>query len=73
MYAIRSYYAPELKELENSIVTAQDRRLELEYSLFAEVREQLSKQDQRLLYTAERLAELDVLTSFAELSVRFRS
>ena len=66
------FITPELKELENSIVTAQDRRLELEYTLFAEVREQLTKQDQRLLRTAEQLAGLDVLTSFAELSVRFR-
>ncbi|MGE4561124.1 MAG: DNA mismatch repair protein MutS, partial [Desulfobulbus sp.] len=65
------FITPELKELENSIVTAQDRRLELEYTLFAEVREQLSRQDQRLLHTAEILAQLDVLTSFAELAVKF--
>ncbi|MGD9947423.1 MAG: DNA mismatch repair protein MutS [Desulfobulbus sp.] len=66
------FITPELKELENSIVTAQDRRLELEYTLFTEVRDQLTKQDQRLLQTAELLAQLDVLTNFAELAVRFR-
>ncbi|MDD2465315.1 MAG: DNA mismatch repair protein MutS [Desulfobulbus sp.] len=66
------FITPELKELENSIITAHDRRLELEYSLFIEVREQLVQQDRRLLHTAEILAELDVLTTFAELAVRFR-
>ncbi len=66
------FITPELKELENEIITAQDRRLELEYALFAEVRDQLTRQDQRLLHTAELLAGLDVLTSFAELAVRHR-
>lgn len=66
------FITPELKELENSILTAQDRRLELEYALFIQVREQLTSQDQRLLNAAEILAQLDVLTCFAELAVRHR-
>ncbi len=63
---------PELKELENSILTAQDRRLELEYSLFVQVRDQLTRQDQRLLHIAEILAQLDVLSCFAEQALRHR-
>lgn len=66
------FITPELKELENSIVNAQDRRLELEYALFSELRDQLTQQDQRLLHTAGLLARLDVLANFAELAVRFR-
>jgi DNA mismatch repair protein MutS len=66
------FITPELKELEHSILTAQDRRLELEYALFVQIREQLTKQDQRLLQTAEVLAQLDVLTCFAELALRHR-
>jgi DNA mismatch repair protein MutS len=66
------FITPELKELENSIITAQDRRLELEYELFSEVREKLTEQDHRLLQTAEILAQIDVLTNFAELAVKHR-
>jgi DNA mismatch repair protein MutS len=65
------FITPELKELENDIVTAQDRRLELEYTLFTDIREQLSRQDQRLLHIADLLAQLDVLANFAELAVRY--
>ncbi|WP_448874151.1 DNA mismatch repair protein MutS [Desulfobulbus propionicus] len=66
------FITPELKELENSITTAHDRRLELEYALFVEIREQLTRQDQRLLHTADLLAQLDVLANFAELAIRHR-
>ena len=66
------FITPELKELENSIVTAQDRRLELEYALFADIREQLVAQDQRLLHAAHLLAEIDVLACFAEIASRRR-
>ncbi len=65
------FITPELKELEDSIVHAHDRRLELEYTLFSEIRAQLVSQDQRLLRTAEVIARIDVLTGFAELAARY--
>lgn len=64
------FVTPELKELENSIVSAHDQRLQLEYQLFLEVRERLALQDQRLLASADLLARLDVLVAFAELARR---
>ncbi|WP_319586621.1 DNA mismatch repair protein MutS [uncultured Desulfobulbus sp.] len=66
------FITPELKELENSILTAQERRLELEYSLFLEVRGQLVEHNQRLLATAALLAQIDVITCFAEIASRHR-
>jgi DNA mismatch repair protein MutS len=66
------FITPELKELENEILTAQDRRLELEYALFLDVREQLVRQDHRLLHVAAQLAQLDVLACFAEGATRHR-
>ena len=66
------FITPELKELENSILTAQERRLELEYSLFLEVRGQLVEHNQRLLATAALLAQIDVITCFAEIASRYR-
>ncbi len=54
------FITPELKELENDISTAQESRLELEYELFAAVREQLAAASQRLLQTSDHLAQIDV-------------
>ncbi|MCL1981106.1 MAG: DNA mismatch repair protein MutS [Proteobacteria bacterium] len=66
------FITPELKELENSIATAQERRLELEYELFLEIRGQLVEHTQRLLAVADLLARVDVLACFAELAHRHR-
>lgn len=66
------FITPELKELEHAILTAQERRLDLEYMLFLEVREQLVAHNQRLLATANLLAEIDVLACFAEIANRNR-
>jgi DNA mismatch repair protein MutS len=66
------FITPELKELENSILTAQERRLELEYSLFLEVRGLLVEHNQRLLATAALLAQIDVIACFAEIASRYR-
>ena len=66
------FITPELKELEQEILTAQDRRLEVEYSLFINIREQLAAQSQRLLQTSDHLARIDLLAALAEAAVRFR-
>jgi len=66
------FITPELKELEQAITTAQERRLELEYALFLEIREQLVEHSQRLLTSANLLAQIDVLACFAEIASRYR-
>ncbi len=66
------FITPELKELEHSITTAQERRLELEYSLFLGIREKLVSQNQRILETASLLAQIDALACLAEIATRYR-
>ncbi len=66
------FITPELKELEQSILTAQERRLELEYSLFLDLRDQLARHSRRLLDTANLIARLDVIASFAETATEYR-
>ena len=66
------FITPELKELENSIITAQERRLELEYALFAEIRQTIAQQSHRLLQTSDHLAQIDVLACLAENAARYR-
>ncbi|WP_456387286.1 DNA mismatch repair protein MutS [Desulfolithobacter sp.] len=65
------FITPDLKELENRISTAQERRLELEYELFLEVRRQIASHSDRLLTTASGIARVDVLCSLAEASHRY--
>lgn len=64
------YITQELKELESRVLGARDRAHALEYQLFCELREAVAAQLTRIQTTAESLARLDVLASFAEVAVR---
>ena len=64
------YITQELKELENRILGAHDRSIALEGKLFEEVRRTIAEQLTRVQETAKAIAELDVLASFAAVSVR---
>ncbi|SHF18365.1 DNA mismatch repair protein MutS [Lactonifactor longoviformis] len=60
------FITPELKELEDTILGAEDKLFALEYELFAQVRETIAKEVLRIQKTAKAIARLDV---FASLSV----
>ena len=62
------YVTEELKELEITILGAEEKSVDLEYKLFMEIRGQISRQIQRIQKTAYLIATLDVLTSFAIVS-----
>lgn len=62
------FFTPQLKEYEEKVLGAEDRLFELEFQLFQQVREQVAGQGARVQQTAEALAELDVLVSFAEVA-----
>ncbi len=59
------FITEELKELEDKILGAQDKLINLEYDLFLEIRCELSKQIKRIQNSANIISTLDVLTSFA--------
>ncbi len=60
------YITPELKDMEGKILGAEERSVKLEYELFQRVREEVLAQLARIQQTATALAQLDVLSSFAE-------
>ena len=62
------YITPELKEYEEKVLGAEERIVELEYTLFQELRELVAVQGERIARTADRLATLDVLAALAELA-----
>ncbi|WP_417915702.1 DNA mismatch repair protein MutS [Candidatus Electronema sp. JM] len=65
------FITPELKELEEKIATAEEKRLLLEYDLFIQIREQIAAQSERLLQTAHAVARADFLVSLAEAAARY--
>jgi len=66
------YITAELKELENTIMTAEERLLALEEELFVSLRQQTNAQSRSMMSVARRIGELDVLQSFAEAANRHR-
>lgn len=64
------YFTPELKELENTIYTARDQIVSLEYELFCQLRQWVLEQWPRIRQTAEAVAQLDVLSALAAVAVR---
>ena len=59
------YITEELKNLENQILGAEEKVIQLEYNVFVEVREKIERQLQRIQKTANVISMLDVLCSFA--------
>jgi len=64
------YFTPELKEWEEKVVGAEERIERLETELFGRVRERVAAEVGRLQESAERVAKLDVLATFAEVAER---
>ena len=64
------YFTPELKELEENLLSAGDRLNDLEFELFCAVRTQVAEQVRRVQAAADSVAALDCLCSLAEVAVR---
>ena len=64
------YITPELKELEDMILGAEDKLFALEYDLFAMIRDQIAAEVSRIQTTAKALARMDVLASLSLVSER---
>ena len=59
------YITQELKDMEHTILTAQDRICALEYELFCQIREKTAAQVGAIQRSAAAAAQVDVLVSFA--------
>lgn len=64
------YITPELKELEDKILNAEEKLTALEYSLFSEIREKIAQEVSRIQQTAKAVAKLDVYASLAFVAER---
>ena len=66
------YTTPRLKELEDTILNAEDKLCTLEYDAFCQIREQIAGQIERIQKTAKAVAALDVFTSLSLTAERNR-
>jgi DNA mismatch repair protein MutS len=66
--AVERYITPELKAHEDKVLSARERALALEKSLYSELLDTLGKHLQPLRRCADALSELDVLANFSERS-----
>lgn len=66
------YIIPELKELEDTILGAEDRLYALEYQLYCEVRDKIGTEILRIQSSAQAVAQLDAFSSLALVAERNR-
>ena len=64
------YITPELKELEDTILGAEDKLFALEYDLYSTVRDTIAGEVERIQKTAKAVAALDVFASLALVAER---
>lgn len=62
------YITPELKEIEDKILGAEEKSIKLEYNLFVEVRSSIAKEVMRIQHIAAIIANIDALLSLAKVS-----
>ncbi|NLN83474.1 MAG: DNA mismatch repair protein MutS [Firmicutes bacterium] len=62
------YFTPKLKELEETILGAENKLVELEYELFIELRDQVAEFKEEIYIAASAIALFDVLAGLAELA-----
>lgn len=62
------FITPELKEMEDKILGAEDKLISLEYEVFATIREEVEKHVDRMKTSAKLISELDSLCSLCKVA-----
>ena len=63
------YITDELKVMEEKILGAEEKLQSLEYTLFAEIRDSIEKESDRIKHTANMISDIDCYQSFAKVSL----
>lgn len=64
------FITEELKKIEETILGADEKIVELEYNIFSEIRDKIAGMVERIQKTAYNIARIDVLQSFADVSYK---
>ena len=65
------YITPELKEVEDAVLDASTKSIDMEYELFCQIRDRVGDALNRVQQTAKAVAVLDVLCSFATVAEKY--
>lgn len=65
------YITPELKEVEEEILNAGEKSVEMEYEIFCSVRDKTAESFERICATASVVALVDMMCSFAAVSEKY--
>ena len=65
------YYTEELKNMENKILGAEEKSLDLEYQIFLDIRNQVKENIERIQNTAKIISIIDVLNAFGQVAYRY--
>lgn len=65
------YITPELKRLEDMVLGAEEKLIELEYQTFIQIRNEIAGHIKRIQQTASFLSDLDCICSLAEVSQKY--
>ena len=63
------YITPELKEMEEKILGAEEKLVNIEYEVFTDIREDIEKHIDRMKNTAKLISEIDCLSSLATIAI----
>ena len=63
------YITPELKDMEDKILGAQDKLVNIEYDIFTGIREEVEKHIERMKNSAKLISEIDCLSSLATIAL----
>ncbi len=64
------FITPRLKEIETLIIDAQDKKVQLEYNLFCDVRDKIAAAHERLQASAKVVSKVDCLNSLADVAAK---
>ncbi len=67
----KRYTTAKLKELEEKIVTAEEKINDIEYKIFSTIREKVADETKNILKTAKNIAVIDLLACFAEIAEKY--
>jgi DNA mismatch repair protein MutS len=62
------YITESLKAMEEKVLGAEEKRVEMEFEIFEKIRDEIGLGNQRIKETAKRIAQVDVLAGLAEIA-----
>jgi len=65
------YITPELKEMEDKVLGAEEKLITLEYDIFVSIRNEIEGQIDRMQLSAKILSEVDCLSSLASIALQY--